>query len=148
MVFINGTLAVATSITIPDVSKITADQAAKLAAALGPSIVNATQAAVNNSPASNPATAGTPVTTIVTGAGTGQVVTNGVLNVVQNGPGNSAAVGTLAGAPATVIQNTLDNQSFRILTTIDAGVNTLQAFRSQLANATLNSALLRAASMR
>ena len=53
-----------------------------------------------------------------------------------------------AGTPVTVIQNTLNNQSIRSLMTIDASVNTLQAFRSQLANTALNHALLRAASMR
>ncbi len=87
-----------------------------------------------------------PVTTINTGAG--QVVTNGAMTVIQNGPGNIANVGALAGSPATVIQNSLNNQSIRSVMTIDAGVNTLQAFRSQLANTALNSALMRAASMR
>ncbi|MNT73509.1 hypothetical protein D3C72_2122230 [compost metagenome] len=78
---------------------------------------------------------------------TGQVVTNGLLAVIQNGAGNSAAVAN-GTSPMTVIQNTLNNQSIRSLMTIDTSVNTLQAFRSQVANATLNNALLRAASMR
>jgi hypothetical protein len=86
--------------------------------------------------------------TTVASTATGQVVTNGLLNVIQNGPGNAATVGALAGTPTTVIQNTLNNQSIRSLMTIDASVNTLQAFRSQLANTALNNALLRAASMR
>ncbi|NUT13087.1 MAG: flagellin, partial [Cupriavidus sp.] len=90
--------------------------------------------------------AGLPATAVSTA--TGQVVTNGLLNVIQNGPGNAASVGALAGTPVTVIQNTLNNQSIRSLMTIDASVNTLQAFRSQLANTALNNALLRAASMR
>lgn len=193
-VYLNGALVVATSINIPDVGRITADQAAQLATALGPAIVANTNAAVNNALAGNPVTAGTqlgadgtnasagsaggsgaatsvaanggaaasagaagasssasgaaglPGTTVTTA--TGQVLTNGLLNVIQNGPGNAAAVGSLAGTPATVIQNTLNNQSIRSLMTIDASVNTLQAFRSQLANTTLNNALMRAASMR
>ncbi|WP_340521433.1 flagellin [Cupriavidus necator] len=179
-VYINGALVVATSINIPDVSRITADQAARLASALGPAIVASTNAAVANALAANPVTAGAdgasgsatsaangasasstgasgassgasgaaglPVT--VVNSATGQVVSNGLLNVIQNGPGNAAAVGSLAGTPTTVIQNTLNNQSIRSLMTIDASVNTLQAFRSQLANTALNNALLRAASMR
>ncbi|EYS93690.1 flagellin [Cupriavidus sp. SK-4] len=177
-VYINGALVVATSINIPDVSRITADQAARLASTLGPAIVASTNAAVANALAANPVTAGAdgasatsaangasasstgasgassgasgaaglPVT--VANSATGQVVTNGLLNVIQNGPGNAAAVGSLAGTPTTVIQNTLNNQSIRSLMTIDASVNTLQAFRSQLANTTLNNALMRAASMR
>ncbi|SPA33810.1 conserved hypothetical protein; putative exported protein; contains cristalline beta-sheet repeat similar to EBV nuclear antigen 1 (EBNA-1) and fibroin [Cupriavidus taiwanensis] len=203
-VYINGDLVVATSINIPDISRITADQAARLAATLGPAIAASTNAAVANALAGNPVTAdaaaamnangagaaasaaggagagstasaaanggaassaggaggGTaaagaagatgasgPPTTVVSTA-TGQVVTNGLLNVIQNGPGNAASVGALAGTPVTVIQNTLNNQSIRSLMTIDASVNTLQAFRSQLANTALNNALLRAASMR
>ncbi len=179
-VYINGALVVATSINIPDVSRITADQAARLASALGPTIVASTNAAAANALAGNPVTAGAdgasgsatsaangasasstgasgassgasgaaglPVTVVNTA--TGQVVSNGLLNVIQNGPGNAAAVGSLAGTPTTVIQNTLNNQSIRSLMTIDASVNTLQAFRSQLANTALNGALMRAASMR
>ncbi|MFJ4291674.1 flagellin [Cupriavidus sp. NPDC089707] len=201
-VYINGALVVATSINIPDVGRITADQAARLAMTLGPAIVASTNAAVasalagltggaNGSPGSSSAgsssagsastgaaasasgaagagsatsaaanggsasasgasgaagAAGMPTTVVTTG--TGQVVTNGLLNVIQNGPGNSAAVGSLAGTPTTVIQNSMDNQSIRSLMTIDASVNTLQAFRSQLANTTLQDALMRAASMR
>ncbi len=52
----------------------------------------------------------------------------------------------LAATPATIIQNTLNNQSIQSLVTINAGVNTLQAFRAQVANSTLNNALLHAAS--
>jgi hypothetical protein len=190
-VYINGALVVATSINIPDVSRITTDQATKLAAALGPSIISSTQNSVNASLAGSPATAGIQLgnggsassagasasanggagapgsagtaaangasasstgaagsSMVVIGTPTGQVVTNGVMTVIQNGPGNAAAVGSMAGAPATVIQNTLNNQSIRSLMTIDASVNTLQAFRNQVASAALNNALLRAASMR
>ncbi|RDK10898.1 flagellin [Cupriavidus lacunae] len=214
-VYINGDLVVATRLNIPDVSRITADQAAHLASVLGPAIVASTNAAVSNALAGNPVTAGASATTGAGGASasagntgaaasaaggagaagagsgaaavaanggtsgsagapgasasaagtagaaaaaglpttvvstaTGQVVTNGLLNVIQNGPGNAASVGALAGTPVTVIQNTLNNQSIRSLMTIDASVNTLQAFRSQLANTALNNALLRAASMR
>jgi hypothetical protein len=201
-VYINGDLVVATSISIPDVGRITAHQAARLAATLGPAIVASTNAAVASARAGNavpagaaaamgadgasasasagtasaaasassgaasvaahggtPGGAGAPAagtgaagssslpTTVVSTA-TGQVVTNGLLNVIQNGAGNAASVGAQAGTPVTVIQNSLNNQSIRSLMTIDASVNTLQAFRSQLANTALNNALLRAASMR
>jgi hypothetical protein len=187
-VYINGALVVATSLNIPDVGRITTEQASRLASTLGPSIVSATQgaalgpatgvsvAAGSNGGAGSAAGAsaaasagaagastasaagatsvataaagagGMPVTTVNTGAA--QVVTNGALTVIQNGPGNLANVGALAGSPATVIQNSLNNQSIQSVMTIDAGVNTLQAFRSQLANTALNSALMRAASMR
>ncbi|MGO4153001.1 hypothetical protein [Cupriavidus sp. YAF13] len=175
-VLINGALVVSTSLTIPDVSRITADQATRLAAALGVATGAGAAAAtaVGNALASNPVTAGTsgangssaaggsssstgtsvsasagtvvtslPATAIAAAGAT--VTTNGVLSLIQNGPGNSAAASMLAGAPVTVIQNTLNNQSIQNLVTINAGVNTLQAFRAQVANATLNSALLSAA---
>ncbi|MDR3383416.1 hypothetical protein [Cupriavidus basilensis] len=177
-VLINGALVVSTSLTIPDVSRITADQATRLAAALGiaTGAGAAAATAVGNALASNPVTAGTsgangssaaggsssstgtsasasgsagtavtslPATAIA--AAGAAVTTNGVLSLIQNGPGNSAAASMLAGAPVTVIQNTLNNQSIQNLVTINAGVNTLQAFRAQVANATLNNALLSAA---
>lgn len=49
---------------------------------------------------------------------------------VQNGPGNSfnpSSVGNTTAA--TVIQNTLNNQTIRNMTTLNIAVNTLNAFR-------------------
>ncbi len=174
-VFINGALVVSTSLSIPDVSRITADQATRLAAALGVAATAGAAAgtAVSNALAANPVTgsngggssgssssssgasasvAGGPGAPMISlpaaaiAAGAAAVTTNGVLNLIQNGPGNTAAAGMLAATPATIIQNTLNNQSIQSLVTINAGVNTLQAFRAQVANSTLNNALLHAAS--
>ena len=181
-VFINGALVVSTSLNIPDVSRITADQASRLAAALGVAVGAGATAttAVNNALAANPVTAGmassstgssgsssssssagtsagatgSPGTSVTSlpamaiAAGSVVVTTNGLLNLVQNGPGNSAAAGALAGSPATVIQNTLNNQSIQSLVTINAGVNTLQAFRDQVSGLALTNALLNSASRR
>ncbi len=187
-VYVNGSLVVATSISIPDVSHITAEQATRLSQALGgvAAAVNAANAAAGNALAANPVTAGggssssgsggsaassgSPGASAVAGnnsasgasatatgavglpstvvaTSTGSVATNGLLALIQNGPGNSAPV-SMTGTPATVIQNTLNNQSIQSLMTIDASVNTLQAFRAQIAGAALNNALLRAAAMR
>ncbi|MGO4808712.1 hypothetical protein AB4156_03785 [Cupriavidus sp. 2MCAB6] len=176
-VYINGALVVATSLTIPDVSRITADQASRLATALGGAAGAAAMAsaAVNNALAGNPVTAtgangssstgssssstgtsasatGSPGASVTSlpataiAAGGAVVTTNGALSLIQNGPGNSVASSMLAGTPATVIQNSLNNQSIQNLVTINAGVNTLQAFRAQVANSALNSALQSAAS--
>lgn len=174
-VFINGALVVATSLTIPDVSRITAAQASQLAVALGVAAGAGAGAgaAVSSALAANPVTGtngsstasssssstgtsasatGNPGTTLTSlpatavSAGSAVVTTNGALSLIQNGPGNSAAASMLAGTPATVIQNTLNNQSIQNLVTINAGVNTLQAFRAQVASSTLNNALLNAAS--
>ncbi|KAA0180376.1 flagellin [Cupriavidus gilardii] len=188
-VYINGNLVVSTSLVIPDVSRITSEQAGRLAAALQ-SAANAGSVAANalgqagqagqgtstpgSGSASSSASAGQPGTSTSTpgtatvaapspppssgtppmptpaviATATGSVTTNGLLNLIQNGPGNSFNAGALAGTPATVIQNSLNNQSIQSLLTIDAGVNTLQAFRAGVAGAALNSALQRAASMR
>ncbi|MDF3885051.1 hypothetical protein [Cupriavidus basilensis] len=176
-VYINGALVVATSLTIPDVSRITADQASRLATALGGAAGAAAMAsaAVNNALAGNPVTAngangssstgssssstgtsasatGSPGASVTSlpataiAAGGAVVTTNGALSLIQNGPGNSVASSMMAGTPATVIQNSLNNQSIQNLVTINAGVNTLQAFRAQVANSALNSALQSAAS--
>jgi hypothetical protein len=191
-VYINGDLVVSTSLTIPDVSRITAEQAGRLAAALqGAANAGATAAAAVNaalgsngattshpgSPGASSSTAGTGSASATASAGqpgtgsatpgtasagatasvpppaviataTGTVATNGLLNLIQNGPGNRFDPATLASSPATVIQNTLSNQSIQSLLTIDASVNTLQAFRAQVAGSALQNALLRAASAR
>lgn len=55
--------------------------------------------------------------------------------VVQNGPGNFAipdAANLRSQTIATVLQNTLDNQSIRTLTTLDASSSALGAFRQTL----------------
>ncbi|MGO4764684.1 hypothetical protein AB4120_19290 [Cupriavidus sp. 2KB_3] len=198
-VFVNGALAVATSINIPDVSRITAAQAQQLQATLGgvaAAVANANTAANGAVAAANAAaanaqgaagTAGQSATATANGAAasaqgaagtaqaaanaaaqganataqgaagmasqavataTGTVVTNGMTNIVQNGAGNTANVGAMANMPSTVIQNTLNNQSIQSLMTINASVNTLAAFRTQMANTALNSVIQRSASMR
>jgi hypothetical protein len=64
---------------------------------------------------------------------------------VQNGPGNSfnpSALGNTSGT--TVIQNTLNNQTIRNLTTLNVGVNTLNAFRNAGMQQALQAAQIRA----
>ncbi|AST31121.2 hypothetical protein LBW59_01020 [Ralstonia solanacearum] len=88
-VYVNGALTTSVSVNIPDVARMTVDQARQLAA-----------------------------------------VANTV-NLVQNGPNNAFSPDTVAGATAaaTVIQNTLNNQTLQSLTTINAAVNSLPQFR-------------------
>ncbi|ANQ86192.1 hypothetical protein dqs_3164 [Azoarcus olearius] len=51
--------------------------------------------------------------------------------VIQNGPnGLLSSTGLANGALATVIQNSLDNQSMRAITTINATVNSMEMLRS------------------
>ncbi|MFJ5383098.1 hypothetical protein ACIPID_15620 [Cupriavidus sp. CER94] len=176
-VFVNGALAVSTSITIPDISSITAAQASQLAQALGQvtvavtaanSAANAAVAAAQGAAANAQGAAGTASSTAsaaATGAAsmaagaagvaqqavanaTGTVVTNGLLTVIQNGAGNTANLGAVSNMPGTVIQNNLNNQNIQSLMTLNASVNTLAAFRTQMANTALNSVLQRSAAMR
>lgn len=96
LVYVNGTLVATASVHIPDVARITAEQAQGLAE-----------------------------------------MKQGM--VVQVGGGNtfnpSGAINGL------VIQNTLDGQDIRSLTTLNVGVGTLGMFQSLNANAALQSAL-------
>lgn len=205
-VFVNGALAVSTSITIPDISNITSAQAAQLAQALGQVTVAVTAAnsAANAAVAAAQAAAATAqgaaaaaqgaagqagqsataaaqgaATTAQGAAGTatatatsaaagasalasgamgaaqqavanatGTVVTNGLMAVIQNGAGNIANVGALSNMPGTVIQNSLNNQNIQSLMTLNASVNTLAAFRAQMANTALNSIIQRSAAAR
>ena len=65
------------------------------------------------------------------------------VNVVQNGPNNVAPpdIATGAAAAATVIQNSLNNQTLQAITTINAAVNSLPQFRQLSLNNALQSAL-------
>lgn len=65
------------------------------------------------------------------------LVQNGSANLVQGAIGPSAG----AGLGATVIQNTLNDQSIRTITTIDAASNSLNMLKSLNVNATLGAAI-------
>jgi hypothetical protein len=61
--------------------------------------------------------------------------------LVQVGPHNSMQQGALPGLSGAVIQNSLNNQQIQALTTINAGVNSLGAFKAMNFLSTMNSAL-------
>jgi hypothetical protein len=194
-VFVNGALAVATSITIPDISSITSAQAAQLAQALAPvtvavtaanSIANAAIAAAqaatgqagqagqsattaaNGAAASAQGAAGVAASTSSAAASGGIAQAAGAAGVAQAGRGrggghgrhqrpadgdterrgNTANVGAVSNMPATVIQNNLNNQNIQSLMTLNASVNTLAAFRAQMANTALNSVIPTMAGMK
>jgi hypothetical protein len=64
---------------------------------------------------------------------------------VQNGPGNTFDPSSMGNATATtVIQNTLNNQTIRNLTTLNVGVNTLNAFREEGMQQALQAAQIQA----
>lgn len=57
--------------------------------------------------------------------------------IIQNGPGNVVSAQLNPSALATVIQNSLDNQQIRAVTTINATVNTMEMLRSHHLNQAL-----------
>ncbi|MGO4308092.1 hypothetical protein [Cupriavidus sp. RAF12] len=129
-VYINGDLVVATRVMIPDIGKITPAQASQLSSVLAPLNVNGAAGAAGqlaNSPA----------------LGNG----NGAL-VVQSGLNNAFAAGAQVNAAPTVIQNSLNGQTIQSLMKLDAGVNTLQSYRSAVATSALSNTLLNAAGRR
>ncbi|HEY1139876.1 MAG TPA: hypothetical protein VGE88_06685 [Lysobacter sp.] len=100
-VFVNGELLATTRVQIPDIARMTADQAREL-----------------------------------------ERFNQGV--VVQVGNGNTFAP---SGAPGgLVIQNTLDGQDIRALTTVNVGVDTLQAFQDLNTQSALHNAMVTATS--
>jgi len=97
-VFVNGELLATTRVQIPDIARMSGDQAREL-----------------------------------------ERFNNGV--VVQVGGGNSFQPS--AAAPGgVVIQNTLDGQDIRALTTVNVGVDTLQAFQDLNTQSTLSHAMV------
>lgn len=98
-IFVNGQLVVSSAVDIPDVARITPQQAGTLTA-----------------------------------------VANTV-NLVQVGPGNTADP-TTAGQLTTIIQNTLDGQDIRSLTTLNVSVNNLSVFRGMNLQDALQSTLV------
>ncbi len=64
--------------------------------------------------------------------------------VVQNGPGNTVDTGALSLPLATYIQNTLNNQTIRTETVIQAHTNGAALLRTMNLQATINDAVNRA----
>lgn len=65
------------------------------------------------------------------------------VNLVQVGPNNSVASATSLPAAATVVQNTLDNQTIQTRTLIDATTNAMSLAKSINAAVALRDALIR-----
>ena len=61
--------------------------------------------------------------------------------LVQNGPGNYAPASLPGTTAATIVQNTLNNQTIKALTTVNAAVNTLAQYKALNLQSTLNSAI-------
>lgn len=127
-VMINGVEAIRQSINIPDVAKITADQASALRAVMANTVISNGTIGSQSLPVSSAAQApaGTATNT--------QAVTL---------PSSLTSV-TLptAASPGLVVQNALDNQAITATTKIDASVNTSQMLQSMRIDESIKDAVI------
>lgn len=78
----------------------------------------------------------------ITSAQAGALATASAARLIQNGPGNQIDPAALSRVGGTVIQNSLDNQRIKSVTTIDTTVNSLDTFRGLNLQDSLQSALI------
>ena len=162
VVFINGEPVVTTTLNIPALNASIAGIRAAAVRIAGPASSPVTAAAsappqksgamptsgVSAPPTSSasfkPAAASTSPAVASATRNANPVVTvgSGGLAVIQNGAGNTIALQTLPSA-GTIIQNTLDNQSIRSVTTIDAKVFTQSIMQGMNLSASMNEAFKR-----
>lgn len=136
-VYINGQLITSTSFQIGDLTKLTAPQAA----ALGQQIATQMQV-VQNGPG-NTLESGAAGTGSARTVGTvGSVGTAGIAGIA--GTVGSAATTVQAVPLATLIQNTLNNQTIRNQTVIDVSSNGLSMLKNMNLQATISQAVANA----
>jgi hypothetical protein len=134
VVTVNGVVLSSTSFQLPDLGRITAAQIAAFERYLGSTSVVQVGSG-NTAPAA--------------GAGTGVASSSGSSAASGNAgmSGSSAGAGSEAttfSSPATLVQNTLNNQSIQTRTVIDATTNALSLARGANTAAALRDALTRA----
>jgi hypothetical protein len=123
-VYVDGSLVTYLNVTIPDLAHITTQQAVSLAAALG--TVNVQVGSGNTIDTSSSTTGAASRAAAVVPAVT-----------QTNTPNNPVVISTVIPASiaqanaATTIQNTVDNQVIRSLTTLNVSVSALNALRNQ-----------------
>ncbi|TCV91429.1 hypothetical protein EC912_11122 [Luteibacter rhizovicinus] len=165
-VIVNGMTQVRNSVSIPDISKITTDEAKALSQAFGPIVIangsgNSVNAALT--PAANNASAAqsaAAATTAVTQAASAVASAAQTAASVAPASHSAAAAPTPASltiptttlpaltaqslnVPAFVVQNTLDNQAIQATTTIDASVNSVQLLSGMQFQSSLQDAIVR-----
>jgi len=142
-VLINGMEAMRTTISVPDIARMTTEQAAALRDALRTTVVTNGAGGVADAVPTMPSVAQTP------SAGAS-------VPPVANAPSPSAAApvpmqalpqavtATLpsSGLPGLIVQNSLDNQAISATTTIDASVNTANTLQSMRLAESLHDAVI------
>ncbi|MGJ7486474.1 hypothetical protein ACSFA2_14515 [Variovorax sp. LT2P21] len=143
VVTVNGVVLSSTSFQLPDLGRITAAQIAAFERYLGSTSV--VQVGSGNTAPMTPTTptadGGTSVAS--SSGGTGGSAASG--NAGTSGsPATAGSATTTFSSPATVVQNTLNNQSIQTRTVIDATTNALSLARGANTAAALRDALTRA----
>ncbi|WP_293605229.1 hypothetical protein [Polaromonas sp. UBA4122] len=153
-VYINDQLVTTMSLQLGDITKLTPAQAA----ALGQQIISQTQVA-QNGPGNTvePGPVIVPLATYIQNTLNNQTIRNQTAQpavpgqqiapqaqVVQNGPGNTVEPGAVMVPLATYIQNTLNNQTIRNQTVIQAATNGLGILKSLNLQATISQAIANA----
>lgn len=134
VVTVNGVVLSSTSFQLPDLGRVTAAQIAAFERYLGSTSVVQVGSG-NTAPAADG------------GAGVASSSGSSAASANAGTPGNSASAGSEAttfSSPATVVQNTLNNQSIQTRTVIDATTNALSLARGANSAAALRDALTRA----
>src|SRR4051812_35596289 len=120
-VLINGMEAMQTTVSVPNIANITAQQAAQLQNALQTTVIN-----VGGNTLSTPQT-----TNAAQANATAQSAASVPAISVQAPAAASASVNLPASVtPGLIIQNTLDNQAITATTTIDASVNSARMLQN------------------
>jgi hypothetical protein len=136
-VLINGMEAMRTTISVPDIANITAQQATQLQSALQTTVINVGNNSVD-------AAALAPTNAAQAGA-TAQSAAS-VPAMSAPAQASQAATGSVSLpasiTPGLVIQNSLDNQAITATTTIDASVNTARMLQNMRVAESVNDAVV------
>jgi hypothetical protein len=136
-VLINGMEAMRTTISVPDIANITAQQAAQLQSALQTTVINVGNNSVN-------AAALAPTNAAQASATAQSAASVPAMSAPVQAPAAATASVSLPASitPGLVIQNSLDNQAITATTTIDASVNTARMLQNMRVAESVNDAVV------
>lgn len=144
--YINGELKAVTHFSIPSITQAAQTIAQNASGTVSKALSKAVSDA-GSVPGNPTVTAGSP--TVTTGGATaasGQIPSSAPVTIIQNGPGNTAALPSLPNLSQlqhslTIIQNTLDNQEITNATVINATVKNLALYKALSLSSKINQAI-------
>lgn len=142
-VLINGMEAMQTTVSVPDIANITAQQAAQLQSALQTTVINVGSNTVN-APALAPTNAAQASNAAQATATAQSAASVPAISVPVQAPAAATASVSLPASitPGLVIQNSLDNQAITATTTIDASVNSARMLQNMRLSEAVNDAVV------